>query len=666
MTDQKNALPIGTVLDNRYRIEAVLGAGGFGMVYKAVHTRLDKVCAIKEYLPQEVAVREGTTVHPLSTNARADYEDGLARFLREAKQLVQFSGHRNIVTCNDFIEANGTAYLVMDFEEGMTLSALLARREDQGRPLEQDEILRLLRPLLEGLAYVHGQDVLHRDIKPGNIFIRRSDEQPVLLDFGAAKEEFSQKSKSQAAHTPGYAATEQVESAGNLGPWTDIYAVGGILYRALTGNPPPDVQDRLSATVRGRPDPLALDNVATGDRFSPGYVDLIRACMTVNEEDRIQSVADLLTRIDDLERAPMDASSATQSSSEQASSKREPVSVPDVIQPGESETTNSSVPPSVRKSRKPLWIAAAVLLVLVVGAGALAWPTYQEYQEYQRQALIAATEAALRADSLDEAEALLDELVERGDVDQSKTEALNDALVNRREQVEAEQRRQAAIDALIDDTETALASGALEEAEEFLDELAGHDADRPEITALTNALTEERQRRAEAAAQRQRQMAIENRIASTEAALAAGALNEAETLLDELGDLAVDDTTMAELREELANERERKAAREAERREEERRQQALSEAEAASLAKRYYDRRSEWAGQYIMGTVTNIRLVRQTSDRVRAHIRYRYECTIHECSGTQDTGYDQRQFDYQRGSNGWRIVDMGDYMSGSP
>jgi serine/threonine protein kinase len=191
-------------------------------------------------------------------------------------------------------------FYVMDFEEGMLLSDLLERREQQGRPLVQDEILYLLNPLLKGLAHVHDHNVLHRDIKPDTIYIRRSDEQAVLLDFGAAKNEFCEDHMSDLAgpRTSCYAATEEVLMDGDIGPWTDIYAIGGILYRTLTGNRPPEVEKRVMASVRGRPDPLKLDAIETDGDFTPGYVDLIRACMSLTKEDRIQSVVDLLTRID--------------------------------------------------------------------------------------------------------------------------------------------------------------------------------------------------------------------------------------------------------------------------------------------------------------------------------------------------------------------------------
>lgn len=301
MTDHKNALPLGTELDGKYRLDAVLGAGGFGIVYRAEHRHLGKTYAIKEYLPQAVAMREGATVHPLSSESRADYNEGLARFLREARQLVLFTGHSNIVTCGDYFEANGTAYLVMDFEEGMTLSELLVRREEQGRPLSQDEILRLLRPLLEGLAHVHGHDVLHRDIKPGNIFIRRSDEQPVLLDFGAAKGGFSRHPKSRNALTPGYAALEQIVDEGDLGPWTDIYAIGAVLWRIITGDNPPKAENRQYALVRGWMDPLALSADAGEGRFSESFLKMVKACLEMDEAQRFQSVEILLQQLNALD-----------------------------------------------------------------------------------------------------------------------------------------------------------------------------------------------------------------------------------------------------------------------------------------------------------------------------------------------------------------------------
>lgn len=303
-TDNKRALPKGTELDGKYVIDGVLGTGGFGIVYRARHRHLDTEVAIKEYLPNEIAVREVLTVHPQSSRDVDDYQAGLERFVREAKQLVRFSEHNNIVRCQNFFEANGTAYLVMRFEEGMPLSELIRGREQQGRPVAQKELLTLLRPLLSGLAYVHEHDVLHRDIKPGNIFIRRADEQPVLLDFGAAKQDFSRYSKSRNAHTPGYAALEQVEDEGTLGPWTDIYAVGAVMWRVMMGREPPKVENRMMASFRQLPDPAAVTPEQLPPGYSPAFIELVKCCMALKEQQRPQSVSQLLEMIEQLDEAP--------------------------------------------------------------------------------------------------------------------------------------------------------------------------------------------------------------------------------------------------------------------------------------------------------------------------------------------------------------------------
>ncbi|PKM04919.1 MAG: hypothetical protein CVV16_03285 [Gammaproteobacteria bacterium HGW-Gammaproteobacteria-6] len=323
--DNKRALPSGTELDGKYVIGDVLGSGGFGIVYLARHRLLDTDVAIKEYLPQEIAVRELLAVHPMSRQVMEDYQLGLQRFMQEARQLVRFSEHDNIVRCLNYFEANGTAYLVMQFEDGLPLSELMNRREQQGRPMSQAEVLSIIKPLLSGLAYVHGHDVLHRDIKPGNIFIRRSDEQPVLLDFGAAKEDFSKHSKSRAAHTPGYAATEQVEDDGKLGPWTDIYAIGAVLWRAMMGCPPAKVESRMMALHRKLPDPARLTMAQTPQGFTSGYIDLVNHCMALDEDQRPQSVAALLALMADLDQASdSSASDATSEQQAKATSSTEP------------------------------------------------------------------------------------------------------------------------------------------------------------------------------------------------------------------------------------------------------------------------------------------------------------------------------------------------------
>ena len=296
---RRDALIAGTRLDGKYDIESVLGSGGFGIVYRVRHRHLDTVYAVKEYLPSEIALREGETLYPKSGSSRPDYQEGLNRFLKEAQQLVRFAGHPNIIRCRDYFEANGSAYLVMDFEDGMPLDKLLAGREAQGRPLSETELVGLLKPLLAGLSAVHAQDVLHRDIKPGNVFIRRRDEQPVLLDFGAAKQEFSRTSNSytQAPYTPGYAAPEQVVADGHLGPWTDLYAVGALMWRIVTESVPPRVENRLFSKLQGRPNPLVVDEHMGDGRFRADLLDLMGSCLALDKDQRPQSAEAVLAAL---------------------------------------------------------------------------------------------------------------------------------------------------------------------------------------------------------------------------------------------------------------------------------------------------------------------------------------------------------------------------------
>ena len=229
MTSQKecpslNALPPGTVLHD-YVIDSELGSGGFNIVYLARHRlNTDWLFAIKEYFPREVVARDGDggNVRPVNTEADGAFEDGLRRFRDEAEQLRRFRNERYIVSCLKYFEANGTAYLVMDHDDGLPLSEFLRRREAAGQPFTEADLRAVVEPLLEGLAVVHQASVLHRDIKPGNIFVRRPDDitgrpaQPVLIDFGAAKQNYlARHSRSQAPYTPGYAAYEQVSSEGH-------------------------------------------------------------------------------------------------------------------------------------------------------------------------------------------------------------------------------------------------------------------------------------------------------------------------------------------------------------------------------------------------------------------------------------------------------------------
>ena len=291
MTSHKNALTNGTVLQ-QYKIESMIAHGGFGIVYKAKHINLDEDVVIKEYLPAHISMREGNNIHPLSTQEHSDYHEGLDRFLDEAKQLIQFKKHPNIVSCRDFFTENGTAYLVMDFEEGLSLSQLLKARNNE--PLSEKQLINMTLSIIDGLKLVHSKGVLHRDIKPGNIFIRRRDEEPLLIDFGAAKQNYSKHSKSMAPYTMGYAPMEQVSDEGELGPWTDIYALGAVLWRVISGQNPVDVHKRLTAVVKRKPDPMIPAIEVGAGEYSVNFLKVIDKCLFINEEERFQSVDELV------------------------------------------------------------------------------------------------------------------------------------------------------------------------------------------------------------------------------------------------------------------------------------------------------------------------------------------------------------------------------------
>ena len=279
-TVYRNALDLSSTL-GEYRLESVLGIGGFGITYLARDSHLEKQVAIKEYLPGDLAVRalDGSVV-PVSTDHQHDYQWGLDRFIQEARTLARFS-HPHIVRVNRYFESNGTGYMVMDYEEGESLSQLLKRAPF---PAEV-ELKRILLPLLDGLAAVHAAKFLHRDIKPGNIFIRASGS-PVLLDFGAARATGGGTRGMTAVLTPGFAPLEQYAVDGRQGPWTDLYAMAGVLFRVVTGQNPPDAVSRLQN------DTVAQTLAGARGLYSEPLLRAIEWALKVQPELRPQSVAE--------------------------------------------------------------------------------------------------------------------------------------------------------------------------------------------------------------------------------------------------------------------------------------------------------------------------------------------------------------------------------------
>jgi len=284
----RNSLKAGHEL-HWYRIKSVLGQGGFGITYLAHDPNLDQLVAIKEYLPMDLAVRDGdNSVYPASSANGERYQWGLDRFISEARTLAKFK-HAAIVRVLSVFEENNTAYMVMEYEHGESLQFIL----DGRKTLTEDELIPILAPLLDGLELIHGTGFIHRDIKPANIYIR-DDKSPVLLDFGSARQALGEQTKSLTSIvSPGYAPFEQYYSKSDRqGPWTDIYSLAATMYRSISGVMPMDAIDRSEAILKAERDVFVSAREIGEGRYSVNFMRALDHALSFNEKKRPQTVAE--------------------------------------------------------------------------------------------------------------------------------------------------------------------------------------------------------------------------------------------------------------------------------------------------------------------------------------------------------------------------------------
>ncbi len=282
-----NALPPGTRIAE-FIVEKVLGIGGFGIVYLAADVSLGRKVALKEYMPEDYAVREaGVTVSVKSSRHAETFSIGLRSFINEARLLAQFN-HPSLVKVHRFWEANGTAYMVMPYYEGKTLKDTLAQMSE---PPTQAWLRGLLGHLLDALAVIHAEQCFHRDIAPDNIVMTRDC--PVLLDFGAARRLIEEKNQAVTAIVKrSYAPIEQYGQSEDMtqGAWTDLYALASVMYLAIMRKLPPTSMDRV---VSDTFQPLATAApAAMPGRYSAGFLDAIDRALALRPKDRPQSVAE--------------------------------------------------------------------------------------------------------------------------------------------------------------------------------------------------------------------------------------------------------------------------------------------------------------------------------------------------------------------------------------
>lgn len=276
-----------TILNGKYLVGKVLGEGGFGITYIGYDLNLEMPVAIKEFYPNGFVTRESGVTNMISmyrgTNLEA-VQKWKNNFIKEARTLAKCSHLSGIVGVKDFFEENATAYIVMEYLEGMTLKNYA---KSHGGKLEAVQLLKALEPVMSSLAQVHEYGLIHRDISPDNIMLLPGG-QMKLLDFGAARDYASEEEKSLSVMLkPGYAPEEQYRSKGKQGPWSDVYAFAATIYKCITGVTPPESMERMRQDELKKPSELGI-------QISPQIEQAIIKGMAVYAENRYQSMNELM------------------------------------------------------------------------------------------------------------------------------------------------------------------------------------------------------------------------------------------------------------------------------------------------------------------------------------------------------------------------------------
>lgn len=279
----------GTVLTGRYLIGKTLGSGGFGVVYMTLDLKLGRVVALKEFFPVSLVCRTPgeTNISIYSGDKEQEYRKGLERFLDEARNMADFAKEPHIVNVFDFFPANRTAYIVMEYLDGVSFENYL--RANSGK-ISVDETIEIIKPVLQGLKVLHERSIVHRDINPKNIFIT-ADNKVKIIDFGTAK--FCDENERTRTNivSDGYAPPEQYKTRSVEAAYTDIYAVGATMYRAITGHVPTPVLERAMENDQ-MPTPKAL--VAD----VPENIDIaIMKAMAIKPKLRFQTVDEMMTAL---------------------------------------------------------------------------------------------------------------------------------------------------------------------------------------------------------------------------------------------------------------------------------------------------------------------------------------------------------------------------------
>ncbi len=284
----------GTLLHNRYIIGKVLGFGGFGVTYIGWDGKLEQKVAIKEYLPSEFSTRMPgqSTVTIFNGEKSEQFKEGLNKFVDEARRLAKFQNEPGIVKIFDSFTENETAYIVMEFLDGETLTEKLKR----DGIIAEDDAINMLSQIMKSLQVVHEEGILHRDIAPDNIFITKNGDVK-LIDFGASRYATTSFSRSLTVIIkPGYSPEEQYRSRGDQGPHTDVYALAAVMYKMLTGITPPDALDRRTSIETKRKD-LLKDLNRVNSNVSPNVENAVLNAMNVRIDDRTASVVDFIKEL---------------------------------------------------------------------------------------------------------------------------------------------------------------------------------------------------------------------------------------------------------------------------------------------------------------------------------------------------------------------------------